>query len=95
MADRCGLPLTPCLLYSLLPANLGSRTKDTVTGGARVGFSGVLEYALSNHARGEFTYYATLSLFSHLFLYLRSLMAPQQAAFGLSVPPHRAGVYRG
>lgn len=76
------------VVLKLLPAKLGSRSEDTATGEARVGFGGVLRntafYRITLAA--SLTYYATLSLFSHLFLYLRSLdVAPQQAAFGLSV----------
>lgn len=83
------IPLIAMLVVlKLLPSNLGSRTEDSITGEARVGFGGVLRnsafYRITLAA--SLTYYATLSLFSHLFLYLRSLdVVPQQAAFGLSV----------
>ena len=83
------IPLIAMLIVlKLLPANLGSSTNKALTGEPRSGFGGVLRnkafYRITIAA--SLTYYATLSLFSHLFLYLRSLdIPPQQAAFGLSV----------
>ena len=82
------IPLIAMLVVlKLLPANLGSKPK-TPPRERRELASWVLRntafYRITLAA--SLTYYATLSLFSHLFLYLRSLdVAPQQAAFGLSV----------
>ena len=88
MQVQAAIPLMVLMLVLwLLPARAGRRNKETETADVTQPLLGVFRsrafYTVTLAA--SLTYYSALSLFSHLFLYLRSLdIETQSAALGMS-----------